>query len=292
MKQLTRETEAYSKQALSLAHKTLSGGGGSGILDSSVVQGLMGKYVWPSPHLGGHKSWIYMYNVNHTWEVPHYSETVLSQWEGGLCEFLFFKVSAVKLVKNKVDLKDTKWDLEGSKRVKPTMMLRNNWWSGTKVKSTHWNRVLICQTACACIEGIWQSAQHMYINHQNTVWKLACHTRLQSTVLACCRPTGFSVGLVWMRREKAKWRWLEVNAVLKALLVSLVVPLVTIWMQVLFKLYLAIRFWGLWRELWVEASLSLMLPKDCPAMTLKASSVQRYIRGTAWVRMLKTTCVT
>lgn len=43
MKQLTRETEDYSKQALSLARKALSGGGGSGILESSVVQGLMGK---------------------------------------------------------------------------------------------------------------------------------------------------------------------------------------------------------------------------------------------------------
>lgn len=43
MKQLARETEDYSKQALSLARKALSGGGGSGVLDSSVVQGLMGK---------------------------------------------------------------------------------------------------------------------------------------------------------------------------------------------------------------------------------------------------------
>lgn len=43
MKQLARETEDYSKQALSLAREALSGGGGSGILDSSVVQGLMGK---------------------------------------------------------------------------------------------------------------------------------------------------------------------------------------------------------------------------------------------------------
>jgi hypothetical protein len=47
MKQLARETEDYSKQALSLARKALSGGGGSGVLDSSVVQGLMGKYVQP-----------------------------------------------------------------------------------------------------------------------------------------------------------------------------------------------------------------------------------------------------
>ncbi|XP_058930804.1 laminin subunit gamma-2 isoform X2 [Kogia breviceps] len=43
MEQLTRETEDYSKQALSLARKALSEGGGSGRLDGSVVQGLVGK---------------------------------------------------------------------------------------------------------------------------------------------------------------------------------------------------------------------------------------------------------
>lgn len=47
MKRLSRETEDYSKQALSLARKALSGGSGGGVLDSSVVQGLMGKYVQP-----------------------------------------------------------------------------------------------------------------------------------------------------------------------------------------------------------------------------------------------------
>lgn len=47
MKRLARETEDYSKQALSLARKALSGGSGSGVPDSSVVQGLMGKYVQP-----------------------------------------------------------------------------------------------------------------------------------------------------------------------------------------------------------------------------------------------------
>ncbi|KAH0503544.1 Laminin subunit gamma-2 [Microtus ochrogaster] len=43
MKQLARETEDYSQQALSLARKAQSGGSGSGIPDSSMVQGLMGK---------------------------------------------------------------------------------------------------------------------------------------------------------------------------------------------------------------------------------------------------------
>lgn len=43
MKQLARETEDYSQQALSLAREAQRGGGGSGVLDSSMVQGLMGK---------------------------------------------------------------------------------------------------------------------------------------------------------------------------------------------------------------------------------------------------------
>ncbi|XP_059987920.1 laminin subunit gamma-2 isoform X2 [Lagenorhynchus albirostris] len=43
MEQLARETEDYSEQALSLARKALSEGGGSGTLDGSVVQGLVGK---------------------------------------------------------------------------------------------------------------------------------------------------------------------------------------------------------------------------------------------------------
>lgn len=43
MKQLARETEDYSQQALSLAREAQRGGGGGGVLDSSMVQGLMGK---------------------------------------------------------------------------------------------------------------------------------------------------------------------------------------------------------------------------------------------------------
>ncbi|XP_019490991.1 PREDICTED: laminin subunit gamma-2 [Hipposideros armiger] len=43
MGQLARETEGFSKQALSLAHKVLREGGGSSSLDGSVVQGLVGK---------------------------------------------------------------------------------------------------------------------------------------------------------------------------------------------------------------------------------------------------------
>ncbi|XP_036297904.1 laminin subunit gamma-2 [Pipistrellus kuhlii] len=43
MEQLARETEDYSKQALSLARKAIQEGGGSGSLDGSVVQGLAGK---------------------------------------------------------------------------------------------------------------------------------------------------------------------------------------------------------------------------------------------------------
>ncbi|XP_012495418.1 PREDICTED: laminin subunit gamma-2 [Propithecus coquereli] len=43
MEQLARETEDYSKQALSLASKARSEGGGSGSLDGAVVQGLVGK---------------------------------------------------------------------------------------------------------------------------------------------------------------------------------------------------------------------------------------------------------
>ncbi|XP_006143943.1 laminin subunit gamma-2 isoform X1 [Tupaia chinensis] len=43
MERLARETEDYSKQALSLARKALSEGGGPASLDSSAVQGLMGK---------------------------------------------------------------------------------------------------------------------------------------------------------------------------------------------------------------------------------------------------------
>lgn len=43
MEQLARETEDYSQQALSLARKALQEGGGSGGLDGSMVQGLVGK---------------------------------------------------------------------------------------------------------------------------------------------------------------------------------------------------------------------------------------------------------
>ncbi|XP_006773026.1 PREDICTED: laminin subunit gamma-2 [Myotis davidii] len=43
MEQLARETEDYSKQALSLARKAVREGGGGGSLDGSVVQGLVGK---------------------------------------------------------------------------------------------------------------------------------------------------------------------------------------------------------------------------------------------------------
>ncbi|KAK1329286.1 LOW QUALITY PROTEIN: hypothetical protein QTO34_011467 [Cnephaeus nilssonii] len=43
MEQLARDTEDYSKQALSLARKAIREGGGSGSLDGSVVQGLVGK---------------------------------------------------------------------------------------------------------------------------------------------------------------------------------------------------------------------------------------------------------
>nr|XP_010589263.1 laminin subunit gamma-2 [Loxodonta africana] len=43
MEQLARETEELSKQALSLVRKAVSEGGGSSSLDSSVVQGLVGK---------------------------------------------------------------------------------------------------------------------------------------------------------------------------------------------------------------------------------------------------------
>lgn len=52
MEQLARETEDYSEQALSLARKALSEGGGSGTLDGSVVQGLVGKYVSTGTHTG------------------------------------------------------------------------------------------------------------------------------------------------------------------------------------------------------------------------------------------------
>lgn len=50
MEQLARDTEDYSKQALSLARKAIREGGGSGSLDGSVVQGLVGKYVSTGPH--------------------------------------------------------------------------------------------------------------------------------------------------------------------------------------------------------------------------------------------------
>lgn len=43
VEQLVRETEDYSKQALSLVRKTLEEGGGSGNLDAFMVQGLVGK---------------------------------------------------------------------------------------------------------------------------------------------------------------------------------------------------------------------------------------------------------
>lgn len=45
MERLVRDTEGYSKQALSLAHEALQEGGGAGGPDGSAVQGLMGKYV-------------------------------------------------------------------------------------------------------------------------------------------------------------------------------------------------------------------------------------------------------
>lgn len=43
MEQLVRESEGYSKQALSLVHKALQDGGGGGHLDGSAVQGLVEK---------------------------------------------------------------------------------------------------------------------------------------------------------------------------------------------------------------------------------------------------------
>uniref|UniRef100_A0A8D0N086 Laminin subunit gamma-2 n=1 Tax=Sus scrofa TaxID=9823 RepID=A0A8D0N086_PIG len=43
MERLAREAEEFSKQALSLVRKALSDGGGSGRLDPSVAQGLVGK---------------------------------------------------------------------------------------------------------------------------------------------------------------------------------------------------------------------------------------------------------
>lgn len=52
MERLAREAEEFSKQALSLVRKALSDGGGSGRLDPSVAQGLVGKYVSTGPHTG------------------------------------------------------------------------------------------------------------------------------------------------------------------------------------------------------------------------------------------------
>ena len=52
MEQLLRETEDYSKQALTLARKAATEGGSSGSLRGSVVQELGGKYVSAGPHTG------------------------------------------------------------------------------------------------------------------------------------------------------------------------------------------------------------------------------------------------
>lgn len=52
MERLVRQTEDYSKQALSLARKAQREGGGRGSLEGSAVQGLMGKYVSTGPHTG------------------------------------------------------------------------------------------------------------------------------------------------------------------------------------------------------------------------------------------------
>lgn len=49
MEQLVRETEDYSKQALTLARKAATEGGSSGSLRGSVVQELVGKYVSAGP---------------------------------------------------------------------------------------------------------------------------------------------------------------------------------------------------------------------------------------------------
>lgn len=68
MEQLTKETEDYSKQALSLVHKALreAGGSGSGSLDGAVVQGVVEKYVPTGPPVA-HIPWILPgQNANHT----------------------------------------------------------------------------------------------------------------------------------------------------------------------------------------------------------------------------------
>ena len=68
------------------------------------------------------------------------------------------------------------------------------------------------------------------MNSQSMVWRLTWKMLLQHIIQTCCRPAGFSTGLVGTRPRKAKRRWLERNAMWKTLTVNLV-PSPAVWMQ-------------------------------------------------------------
>ena len=81
------------------------------------------------------------------------------------------------------------------------------------------------------------------------------------------------------------------NTMWKASMVNLVPSPVT-WMQDLPELLPGIKFLGPYRELSMEACLSLTVPNGSLVMIQKAkTSVLRYTESTSWGRMLQITCV-
>lgn len=76
MEQLARDTGDYSKQALSLAHKALQEGGGSGGLTGSMVQGLMGKYVSTGPQATHVICILPGYNANQVRGAPRFFKNI------------------------------------------------------------------------------------------------------------------------------------------------------------------------------------------------------------------------
>lgn len=64
------------------------------------------------------------------------------------------------------------------------------------------------------------------------------------------------------------------------------------WMLGLPELLLEIKFVGPSKELWLEACLSLTVPKNSLVMVQKArNSIQKHIRSTSWDRKLQMTCI-
>lgn len=153
---------------------------------------------------------------------------------------------------------------------------------------------IICQIVYAGIGGdTILSAAYTY-EYQSIVWSLTWQIMLQHILLVGCWPTDLLllVGLDWTASMKAKWRWLKMNTMWKALMVSLV-PSPAIWMQGWPELLLEMKFLGSSWELQIEAFLSVPhSTKQFPAYNIESREFNaKYIRSTLWVRMLQVICI-